>query len=77
MVVTAGDAERDRITEELRAMLEEDYPKWWVPDGFKFIDGIPKTATGKFSKKDLREEYAGQDLLEAEPDEEVAPSDEK
>jgi len=28
MVVTAGDTERDRITEELRAMLEEDYPKW-------------------------------------------------
>jgi fatty-acyl-CoA synthase len=76
MVVTAGDAERERITEELRTMLEEEYPKWWVPDGFEFIDEIPKTATGKFSKKDLREQYADQDLLEEEASEDAAPTEE-
>ena len=75
MVVTPGDVDRDALTEELQAMLREEYPKWWLPDGFEFIDEIPKTATGKFSKKDLREQYAGEDLLEENAPEEAAPAE--
>ena len=58
-------------------LLEED-PKWWVPDGFEFIDEIPKTATGKFSKKDLRELYEGEEgeLLEEDAPAEAAPESE-
>jgi fatty-acyl-CoA synthase len=32
--------------------------KWWLPDAVEFIDEIPKTSVGKFSKKDLRTRFA-------------------
>jgi non-ribosomal peptide synthetase component E (peptide arylation enzyme) len=28
--------------------------KWWLPDDIVFVDHIPKTSVGKFSKKELR-----------------------
>jgi fatty-acyl-CoA synthase len=47
------------VTEaELRALLEARYPKWWIPDSFRFVPALPKTSTGKISKLTLREEYA-------------------
>jgi fatty-acyl-CoA synthase len=47
--------------EELDAFLEERVAHWWLPDTIVFIDEIPKTGTGKFDKKVVREQYA--DLL--------------
>jgi hypothetical protein len=35
--------------------LATQVPKWWLPDAFAFIDEVPKTSTGKFDKKRLRE----------------------
>jgi fatty-acyl-CoA synthase len=32
--------------------------KWWLPDEVEFIEEVPKTSVGKFSKKDLRERFA-------------------
>jgi non-ribosomal peptide synthetase component E (peptide arylation enzyme) len=32
--------------------------KWWMPDAVEFIDEVPKTSVGKFSKKDLRTRFA-------------------
>jgi fatty-acyl-CoA synthase len=32
--------------------------KWWLPDDVEFIDEVPKTSVGKFSKKDLRDRFA-------------------
>jgi fatty-acyl-CoA synthase len=32
--------------------------KWWLPDGVVFIDEVPKTSVGKFSKKTLRDRFA-------------------
>jgi fatty-acyl-CoA synthase len=32
--------------------------KWWLPDDVVFIDEVPKTSVGKFSKKTLREQFA-------------------
>jgi acyl-CoA synthetase (AMP-forming)/AMP-acid ligase II len=32
--------------------------KWWLPDDVAFVDEIPKTSVGKFSKKDLRARFA-------------------
>jgi fatty-acyl-CoA synthase len=32
--------------------------KWWLPDAVAFIDEVPKTSVGKFSKKDLRARFA-------------------
>lgn len=44
--------------DELRAYLEPNFAKWWLPDAFVFTQEIPRTATGKFSKLMLREQYA-------------------
>ena len=43
--------------DELRDHLSKDYAKWQVPDRFEFIDEIPRTATGKFKKTTLREQF--------------------
>jgi fatty-acyl-CoA synthase len=51
-------AEGARATpEELRAFLESRFAKWWVPDIFEFVESIPRTATGKFLKTELRERF--------------------
>jgi fatty-acyl-CoA synthase len=47
--------------EELKQYLESKVARWWVPDRVLFIDEIPKTGTGKFDKKVVRDEYS--DLL--------------
>ena len=44
---------------ELRAFLADRVAKWWLPDGIEFVNEIPHTGTGKISKRDLRERYAG------------------
>jgi len=54
-VVTRDDA--TVTADELRDFLNEAYPRWWLPDDVVFVDEIPKTATGKFDKKVLRDEY--------------------
>ena len=45
----------------LLGFLEDRVAKWWMPDKVIFIDQIPKTGTGKFDKKVVRDQYA--DLL--------------
>ncbi len=75
-VVTGDDVDEGALSEELLEMVAEDYPKWWVPDDVVFIDEVPKTATGKFSKKDLREEYSDESLVEGKAPEEAAPESE-
>ena len=42
----------------LRAFLAERVPKWQLPERWSFINEVPKTSVGKFSKKTLREQYA-------------------
>ena len=46
---------------ELMAHLEPRVAKWWLPDRVVFVNEIPKTGTGKFDKKVVRDQYA--DLL--------------
>ena len=43
--------------EELRAHLEPSFARWWLPERFAFVDAIPRTATGKFKKTALREQF--------------------
>ena len=40
------------------AFLDGKIAKWWMPDDVTFVDALPHTATGKVSKRDLRERYA-------------------
>jgi fatty-acyl-CoA synthase len=43
--------------DELTEFLAGSFAKWWLPDGFEFVDEIPKTAVGKFRKTALREMF--------------------
>ena len=49
----------EESAEELIASIGDQFPKWWLPDRVEFVDEIPKTATGKFSKRTLRERFVG------------------
>ena len=44
--------------EDINAHLAPLIAKWWMPDAVEFVDDIPHTATGKISKKDLRERFS-------------------
>jgi len=44
--------------EDVLAFLDGRVAKWWLPDDVVFIDEVPKTSVGKFSKRDLREQFA-------------------
>jgi fatty-acyl-CoA synthase len=42
---------------ELRSFLADRVPKWQVPEFWTFIEEVPKTSVGKFSKVRMREAY--------------------
>jgi len=42
--------------ETLKSYMKEHVAKWMVPDDYRFVEAIPRTATGKFSKLDLRKQ---------------------
>ena len=64
VVVREGEAlNRD----DLLAWLTDRVGRWQVPDDVVFIDEVPKTSVGKFSKKTLREQYANHVLPTAAP----------
>jgi fatty-acyl-CoA synthase len=48
--------------EEILEHLKPQVAKWWLPDAVEFIDEVPKTSVGKFSKKDLRAKFADYEL---------------
>jgi fatty-acyl-CoA synthase len=52
----------DVSAEDLAAHLEPRVAKWMVPDEVAFIDEVPKTSTGKFDKKVLRQRLADGEL---------------
>ncbi|GAA5503331.1 3-methylmercaptopropionyl-CoA ligase [Deinococcus xinjiangensis] len=43
--------------EELMAFIAPKFAKWWLPDATVLTDNIPIGATGKFLKRELRQEY--------------------
>ena len=47
----------DASPAELRDFLAAQFPKFWLPDAFEFIDAIPRTSAGKFKKTELRDRY--------------------
>ncbi|MGY1605253.1 long-chain fatty acid--CoA ligase [Geodermatophilus sp. SYSU D00815] len=51
--------EGEQLTaQEVLEFLQPKVAKWWLPDAVEFIDEVPKTSVGKFSKKDLRARFA-------------------
>jgi fatty-acyl-CoA synthase len=55
VVVKSGET---MTRDEVVTWLEPRVAKWWLPDDVVFIDEVPKTSVGKFSKKDLRDRFA-------------------
>jgi acyl-CoA synthetase (AMP-forming)/AMP-acid ligase II len=51
---------------DIRAHLSRHIAKWWQPDAIEFVDELPHTATGKLSKKTLREQFRGYRFKDAE-----------
>jgi acyl-CoA synthetase (AMP-forming)/AMP-acid ligase II len=51
---------------EIRSHLAGEVAKWWLPDAIEFVDELPHTATGKLSKKDLRDRYRDYRFANAE-----------
>jgi fatty-acyl-CoA synthase len=54
-VAAAPGTDAAELTEFLTG---REVPRWWLPDGFAFVEEIPKTSVGKFDKKALRGAYA-------------------
>jgi fatty-acyl-CoA synthase len=50
---------------ELRDFLAPQFPKFWLPDAFEFIEAIPRTSAGKFKKSALRERFREYRLADA------------
>ncbi|MBV9422784.1 MAG: AMP-binding protein, partial [Solirubrobacterales bacterium] len=44
--------------DELRTHLSSEFAKWQLPERFEVVEAIPRTATGKFKKIELRERIA-------------------
>ncbi|HKA04404.1 MAG TPA: long-chain fatty acid--CoA ligase, partial [Acidimicrobiales bacterium] len=48
----------EMTSDEVLEFLRPNVARWQVPDRVEFIDEVPKTSVGKFSKKTLRERFA-------------------
>jgi fatty-acyl-CoA synthase len=64
-VVADGSVDADDLDTHLR----ERFPNWWLPDGYAFVESLPKTSTGKFDKgrlaARLRQDGSGSDAPSA------------
>lgn len=61
-VVMEADSKGELGKDDILNFLKDKVVKWWLPDEVIFIDEVPKTSTGKFSKKTLREQFANGQL---------------
>jgi len=59
VVVKPGE---ELTKDEVVEFLDGRVAKWWLPDDVVFIDEVPKTSVGKFSKKDLRDRFGSHRL---------------
>ena len=51
---------------EIRDHLRKHIASWWMPDAIEFVDELPHTATGKLSKRTLREQFSHYRFANAE-----------
>ena len=56
-VVLKPEAKGTVGKDEILNFLADKVAKWWIPDDVVFIDEVPKTSVGKFSKRILRVRY--------------------
>jgi fatty-acyl-CoA synthase len=51
---------------KVREHLAGQVAKWWLPDAIEFVDELPHTATGKLSKRTLRDQFRDYRFADAE-----------
>jgi len=66
LLLVIRDDGSDVCETEIRDFLSKEVAKWWLPDAIEFVDELPHTATGKLSKKDLRDKYRDYRFANAE-----------
>ena len=58
MLVLVRRSGSDLDADAVRDFLLSRVAKWWLPESYAFVDELPRTATGKISKRILRERFA-------------------
>ena len=58
LLVVQKEPGADPSPDELRNHVGQHLAKWQVPDAVEFVDELPLTATGKVSKRTLRDQFA-------------------
>jgi fatty-acyl-CoA synthase len=58
LLVVVRDEGSNVTPDAIRTHLSTQVAKWWLPDAIEFVDELPHTATGKLSKKTLRDQFA-------------------
>ena len=62
LAVVVARAGRTPAPAELQKLLAANFPKFWIPEAFRFVAEIPKTSVGKIDKKKLRQLLAAGQL---------------
>ncbi|MFO7965963.1 MAG: long-chain fatty acid--CoA ligase [Desulfobacterales bacterium] len=57
LVVLRETAAGKTTKADLLDFIAQKFAKWQLPDEILFVEAIPKTSVGKFSKKDIRAKY--------------------
>jgi fatty-acyl-CoA synthase len=57
LLVCVRDKGSDVSADTVRDFLAAHVARWWLPDAVEFVDELPHTATGKLSKRTLREQF--------------------
>ena len=66
LVVRARSRAATSARRQVRDYLAGHVAKWWLPDAIEFVDELPHTATGKLSKRTLREQFKDYRFADAE-----------
>ena len=66
LLLVVRSAGSDVSGDTIRAHLATQVAKWWLPDAIEFVDELPHTASGKLSKKDLRDQFRDYRFANAE-----------
>ena len=66
LLLIVRDDDKHVTEAEIRDYLANEVVKWWLPDAIEFVEELPHTATGKLSKKDLRDKYRDYRFANAE-----------
>ena len=62
LAVVVVTADQPATAEQIRSFLQDRVAKFWVPEYWSFVSGLPKTSVGKLDKKRLRSEHSDNQL---------------